>query len=63
MYREAWRNPDGRPLEADHSIARSLGGTKADRLLLSTCNRSRGNGLNANVQVNAPRAWWSRPWL
>jgi hypothetical protein len=44
MYRDAKRNVDGRPLEADHTRARSRGGTKADRLLLSVCNRSRGAG-------------------
>lgn len=44
MYRDANLNVDGMALEADHSIARSLGGTKADRLLLATCNRSRGDG-------------------
>ncbi len=44
MYRDPDMNADGMPLEADHTIARSLGGTKADRLLLGTCNRSRGDG-------------------
>ncbi|MFI8664242.1 hypothetical protein ACIGKR_29895 [Rhodococcus qingshengii] len=44
MYRAAERNPDEASLEADHSTARSKGGTKADRLLHSTCNRSRQAG-------------------
>ena len=42
--RDPARNRDGKPLEADHSQARSKGGTKADRLLCSTCNRSRQAG-------------------
>lgn len=44
MYRDPAQNIDGRPLEADHSLARSNGGTKADRLLHSECNRSRQAG-------------------
>lgn len=44
MYRDAARNVDGRALEADHTIARARGGKAADRLLISTCNRSRGAG-------------------
>ncbi|MFE5699963.1 hypothetical protein [Rhodococcus koreensis] len=44
MYRDPARNWDGKPLEADHSRARSKGGTKADRLLCSGCNRSRQDG-------------------
>ena len=50
MYRDAALNPDRMPLEADHTLARSLGGRKADRLLLATCNRSRGNGLRVSVE-------------
>lgn len=44
MYRAPERNWDERKLEGDHSIARSRGGTRADRLLHSTCNRRRGAG-------------------
>ncbi|WP_458681939.1 hypothetical protein [Prescottella equi] len=44
MHRDPAKNHDGRPLEADHSLARSRGGTKADRLLHAECNRSRGDG-------------------
>jgi hypothetical protein len=31
-------------LDGDHSIARSRGGTVADRLLHAECNRARGDG-------------------
>lgn len=44
IFRDAARNVDGRPLEADHVVARAQGGRRATRLLLSTCNRSRGEG-------------------
>lgn len=44
MFRDAGRNWDRRTLEGDHSKARSLGGTRADRLLHSVCNRQRGDG-------------------
>jgi len=60
MYRDPYRNPDGQPLEADHSNARSLGGTLADRLMLATCNRSRGNGTRF---TKYERDSWSRDWL
>jgi hypothetical protein len=51
MWRDPTLNPDGLPLEADHTIARSQGGTHADRLLLATCNRSRGDGTRAHTTV------------
>jgi hypothetical protein len=60
MYRDPYRNPDGAPLEADHSQARALGGTLADRLMLSTCNRSRGDGTRF---THYARDSWSRDWL
>jgi hypothetical protein len=60
MYRDASLNPDGLPLEADHTLARSHGGTKADRLMLATCNRSRGAGHRATI---VQPTWWSRDWL
>jgi hypothetical protein len=44
MYRDAVRNWDSMPLEADHTLPRSRGGTIADRLLHAKCNRSRGAG-------------------
>jgi hypothetical protein len=44
MYRDPARNPDGLPLHADHETARAHGGKQADRLLLATCNMSRGDG-------------------
>lgn len=46
MYRNAAANWDQRTLEGDHTKPRSQGGTRADRLLHSTCNRSRGDGRN-----------------
>lgn len=55
MYRDAARNFDRRPLEADHTRARARGGNQADRLLLSTCNRSRGAGELA--QLVTSREW------
>ncbi len=42
MYRNPDLNLGGMPLEADHSMARSRGGLKADRLVLAAYNRSRG---------------------
>lgn len=63
MYRDPVRNVDLLPLEADHgSLARSMGGTMADRLLLATCNRSRGAGTHDPVQSARP-SWWSRTWF
>lgn len=50
MFRDPARNWDGRPLEADHSLARSAGGTVADRLLCSTCNRQRGDGSRDHLR-------------
>lgn len=44
LYRDAARNPDGRALHADHTRARSKGGTVADRLLHGSCNEARGDG-------------------
>ncbi|OXR46660.1 hypothetical protein B7C42_01635 [Nocardia cerradoensis] len=44
MFRDPQRNPDGRTLQGDHSKARSMGGTIADRLLHASCNESRGDG-------------------
>lgn len=44
MFKRDADNWDSRPLAADHSIARALGGTRADRLLHWTCNAQRGDG-------------------
>ncbi|SKI78582.1 Uncharacterised protein [Mycobacteroides abscessus subsp. massiliense] len=44
MFKAAERNWDARALAADHSLARAMGGTRADRLLHSTCNGQRGDG-------------------
>lgn len=66
MYRDPDRNVDGRPLEADHTIARSQGGKRADRLLLATCNRSRGDGTRDVDTVTTPFTrpeWWTRTWF
>jgi hypothetical protein len=62
MYRDPNLNPDGMPLEADHTQARARGGTRADRLLLMTCNRSRGDGTRGVAPQQQP-AWWTRDWL
>lgn len=37
-------------LDGDHSQARSRGGTVADRLLHSPCNRQRGNGSRDHLR-------------
>ena len=64
MFRSPARNPDGMALEADHTLARSRGGTKADRLMLATCNRSRGAGRRQEARLTGgPRPWWSRTWF
>lgn len=63
MWRDASRNVDGMPLEADHGArSRSQGGTVADRLLLAVCNRSRGDGMHDAVTEGRPK-WWSRAWF
>jgi hypothetical protein len=46
MWRDAMRNPDRRPLRADHTRARSRGGTTADRLLHASCNEARSDGTH-----------------
>lgn len=67
MYRDPARNPDGRALQADHTQARSRGGRAlADRLLLATCNASRGDGTRtptpAGTTTRTRPAWWTRDW-
>lgn len=44
MFKQAERNWDNRALAADHTIARAVGGTRADRMLHATCNGQRGDG-------------------
>lgn len=44
MYKDKSLNPDGLPLAADHTHARTHGGTRADRLLHYSCNSKRGDG-------------------
>lgn len=66
MYRDDARNFDQAGLEADHSIARSQGGTVADRLLHRRCNRSRQGGNRDHLRpalegANAPLT--TRQWL
>lgn len=63
MYRTGILNADGLPLEADHTLSRSQGGTRADRLMLATCNRSRGAGQRRAVGAGYAAPWWSRDWL
>lgn len=63
MYKDPALNVDRMMLEADHTIARSRGGTKADRLLLATCNRSRGAGGGARQALTEDRPRWrTRDW-
>jgi hypothetical protein len=61
MHKDPALNVDGRPLEADHTRARSQGGGLADRLLLAVCNRSRGDGTRTTEQPTRPD-WWTRTW-
>ncbi|EOM74615.1 hypothetical protein [Rhodococcus rhodnii] len=50
LHRDPALNPDGMPLEADHSIARSRGGITADRLLHHLCNRQRQDGSRDHLR-------------
>jgi len=61
MYRDPSLNPDGMALEADHTLARSQGGKRPDRLLLATCNRSRGAGTR--LSANDRPGWWTQEWV
>lgn len=64
MYLDPALNPDALPLELDHTLARSQGGTRGDRLMLATCNRSRGDGTRATTPPAFTRpAWWTRQWF
>ncbi|HEY9315801.1 hypothetical protein [Williamsia sp.] len=49
MYRDPELNPDGNPLNADHShtradAAKTGHATEADRLMHDKCNKERGDG-------------------
>jgi hypothetical protein len=44
MHRDKTRNWDSKQLAGDHSQARVVGGTIADRLLHGTCNSQRQDG-------------------
>lgn len=61
MYRDPALNVDQRALQADHTRARSQGGQRADRLILATCNGSRGDGTRT-PSTGGPPSWWSRTW-
>lgn len=64
MYRDPTRNVDGMMLELDHTLARSQGGKRGDRLLLATCNRSRGDGTRTTASAPFTRpASWTRDWF
>lgn len=69
MFKAKKANFDRQALDADHSKARANGGTKADRLLHGSCNRSRGKGDRDHQRPSAPapahdaaplttRQWW-----
>lgn len=62
MYRDDGRNWDGRTLAADHTLARAHGGTRADRLMHSTCNGQRGDGSRDHQRpalMNLHPSTWS----
>lgn len=53
MFRDPARNPDRRPLHADHSRSRAQYGTVGnapDRLLHASCNESRGDGSRDHLR-------------
>lgn len=70
MFREPGLNPGGRPLHADHELARVDGGTHATRLMHASCNESRGAGRRQGGQFRGSeeaylaerRRYWSREW-
>ena len=61
MYRKRELNPDRMPLEADHPAGRE-GGQLATRLLLATCNRSRGGVVGRARQLAFTPVLSSREW-
>ncbi len=55
MHRDPTRNADSRPLEADHHPPRAHGNTgPPNRLLLSTCNRSRSDHAAQRIRTQGP---------
>lgn len=55
MYRDAKRNPDSAPLEADHTKAlKHHNNNPADRLLHRRCNRQRHDGKDERRPLNNP---------
>ncbi|WP_072691759.1 HNH endonuclease [Rhodococcus marinonascens] len=50
LYRDPAQNWDGNALHADHTIARSQGGTVADRLVHDLCNKQRQDGRNDHLR-------------
>ena len=50
MFREPRQNWDHNSLSADHTIARAHGGTRADRLLHSLCNKRRSDGTRDHLR-------------
>jgi hypothetical protein len=56
MHRQAERNWDREVLAADHTRALARGGTVADRLLHSTCNKERGDGSRDHLRPALLRA-------
>ena len=62
MYHDPDDNPDHAPLDADHSTPRAAGSRElADRLLHSTCNKSRGDGARDHLRpaLATSRGGWA----
>jgi hypothetical protein len=61
MFKDNPRNWDHKKLAADHTIPRSMGGKRADRLLHSLCNKQRGDGRRDDQRPaltgQHPRNW------
>jgi len=49
-------------LHADHVVATSLGGTRADRLLHAACNIRRGNGLHNDTTKHKENEFHNNEW-
>ncbi len=47
----------GDDLDLDHSMPRSRGGTVGDRIVHSSCNRSRGDGTRSKQRAHRSREW------
>lgn len=54
---------DEQQLDADHTVPRSQGGTKADRLLHASCNRSRGDGTRDTKAAEDRAKWTTLDWV